>query len=316
MSKRMGGDSQRIIFVPGGASPPENVANSANLPENAPGQAGSSENAPGRLVRPERYTSHNVRPAYTLHYDWTGWPTKGMRLSPQTVAVARETAPLWKQDGLCLLSPYTTAEKVQLLFSVTPQVSPVFFCMRVKGRLQYALRKKGAPVKFSRKVAFRSLGENTDDIVGNYIRGQVGKEDFTDPRFREIMQQFTVVRDDTLLTDPAESNSGRYWYNLHLVLVVANRFRITNPERLGSLRDAALGVASENGHRIVALSVMPDHVHMALRGNIKWSPEEIALAFQNGLARAAGCRAWQDGYYAGTFSEYNLEVIRRIVKQS
>ena len=303
MSKR---DSRRIIFVPGGASPPENI----------PGRADPPSNAPGRLVRPERYTSHNVHPTYTLHYDWTGWPTQDTRLSPQTVAVARATAPIWKPDGLNLLTFHATAEKVQLLFSVTPQVSPVFFCMRVKGRLQYALRKKDVPVKFSRKVAFRSLGENTDDVVGNYIHGQVGKEDFADPRFREIMRQFTVVRDATLLAEPAESNSGRYWYNLHLVLVVANRFRITNPERLGSLRDAALGVAVENGHRIVALSVMPDHVHMALRGNIERSPEDIALAFQNGLARAAGCRAWQDGYYAGTFSEYNLEVIRRIARQS
>jgi hypothetical protein len=61
---------------------------------------------------------------------------------------------------------------------------------------------------------------------------------------------------------------------------------------------------------------MPDHVHMALRGNIARSPEEIALAFQNGLAHTAGCRAWQDGYYAGTFSEYDLDVIRRIAGKS
>lgn len=293
---------RKPIFVPGGTSPPENT----------PGQA----SAPGRLDRPERYTGHNLRPAYTLRYDWTGWPTNGTRIPPQTVAVASETAPLWEQDGLRLLTPFATADKVQLLFSVTPQVNPMFFCMRVKGRLQHALRKTGVPVEFSRKVAFRSLGENTDEIVGNYIRGQVGKEDFADRRFRKIMRPFTVVRDDVRLADPAESNSGRYWYNLHLVLVVADRFRITNPERLGRLRDTAFDIAAEGGHRIAALSVMPDHVHMALRGNIARSPEEIALAFQNGLAWTAGCRVWQDGYYLGTFSEYDLDVIRRIAKQS
>ena len=107
-----------------------------------------------------------------------------------------------------------------------------------------------------------------------------------------------------------------YWYDLHLVLVVADRFRITAPEQLGRIRDAALAVAVEGGHRIAALSVMPDHVHMALRGNIERSPEEIALAFQNGLARAAGCRVWQDGFYVGTFSEYDLNVIRRIARRS
>ena len=296
-----GGTYQSEIFVPGGTSPPGNA---------------SPANVPGRLVRPERYTGHNDHPVFTLCYGWTGWPTKESRLPPQTGAVVRAVAPLWERDGLRLLTSRATAEKVQLLFSVTPQVSPVFFCMRVKGRLQHALRKAGVPCAFSRKMALRSLGENTDTVVGNYIRGQVGKGDFADPRFREIMRQFTVVCNDAILTEPSESNSGRYWYNLHLVLVVADRFRITNPERLGQLRDAAFGIAAEGGHRIGALSVMPDHVHMALRGNIERAPAEMALEFQNGLARAVGCRVWQSGYYVGTFSEYDLDVIRQIAKES
>lgn len=61
---------------------------------------------------------------------------------------------------------------------------------------------------------------------------------------------------------------------------------------------------------------MPDHIHMAVRGDIGSSPEEIALAFQNALACAAGCRAWQAEYYAGTFSGYDLDVIRRIAGKS
>ena len=272
---------------------------------------------PGGTRSPETlYTAHNLKPAFVLHYDWTGWPTAGTTLPPQSAAVARETVSLWEKDGLRLLEPHATAEKVQILCSVTPQVSPTFFCMRVKGRLQHALRKHGTPVDFSRKVSFRSLGENTSEVVENYIRGQVGKGDFADPRFRETMRSFTVVADDVRLAEPSESNSGRYWYDLHLVLVAANRFRITAPEQLGRMRDAALAVAVEGGHRIAALSVMPDHVHMALRGNIERSPEEIALAFQNGLSRAAGCRVWQDGFYVGTFSEYDLDVIRRIGRQS
>ena len=145
---------------------------------------------------------------------------------------------------------------------------------------------------------------------------EVGKWVLAHPRFRETMRIFTVVADDVRLAEPSESNSGRYWYDLHLVLVAANRFRITAPEQLGRMRDAALAVAVEGGHRIAALSVMPDHVHMALRGNIERSPEEIALAFQNRLSRAAGCRVWQDGFYVGTFSEYDLDVIRRIGRQS
>lgn len=208
------------------------------------------------------------------------------------------------------------ADMIQILFSVTPVISPIFFCQRVKGRLQHALRKAGTPAYFSRKVSFRSLGENISAVVERYIHGQTGKEDFADPRFREIMSRFTVINKDVKLAEPTESNSGRYWYNLHVVLVAAGRFRITNPEKLEQIRDATVTTAMKHGHRITALSVMPDHVHLALRGNIECSPEEIALAFQNGLALAAGCRIWQDGFYVGTFSEYGLDVIRCMANQS
>lgn len=262
------------------------------------------------------YIAHNLRPACVLRYDWTGWPTAGTPLPPATADVARAATAAWEPDGLRLLEAYATAEKVQLLFSAAPHVSPAFCCMRAKGRLQHALRKAGTPVTFSRKVSFRSLGENTTADVEGYIRKQTSKADFADPRFERIMREFTVTCPEVALSEPSESNSGRYWYNAHLVLVAAQRFRITRPDVLGRIRDAAFVVAGENGCRIAALSVMPDHVHLALRGDIERTPEAMAVAFQNGLARAAGCRVWQDGYYVGTFSEYDLDVIRRITGRS
>jgi hypothetical protein len=57
---------------------------------------------------------------------------------------------------------------------------------------------------------------------------------------------------------------------------------------------------------------MPDHLHLALRGNIDSSPLDIALGFQNNLAYAMGqVPIWQEGFYAGTFSEYDMGAIRR-----
>jgi len=287
-------------------------AAASTLPAGLSGRSGKFS----QPTRPPLYAVHNLHPAFSLRYDWTGWPTEGTNLPPTTAAIARAAAPAWEPDGLRLLEAHATGDKVQLLFSVTPKISPVLCCQRAKGRLQHALRKAGTPVNFSRKVSFRSLGENTTPDVEGYLRKQVSKEGFADPRFEATMRQFTVTCPEVALAEPSESNSGRYGYNLHLVLVVADRFRITNPEKLGQLRDAAFVVAGEIGCRIAALSVMPDHVHVALRGDIDRTPEEIALAFQNGLARAAGGRVWQDGYYVGTFSEYDLEVIRRIAEKS
>ena len=59
-------------------------------------------------------------------------------------------------------------------------------------------------------------------------------------------------------------------------------------------------------------SLMPDHVHIALRGNIEESPEEIALALMNNTAFAMGQNAiWQNGYYVGSFGEYDVNAVRK-----
>ncbi len=56
---------------------------------------------------------------------------------------------------------------------------------------------------------------------------------------------------------------------------------------------------------------MPDHLHIALRGNLEHSPEEIALAFLNNLAYMMGQNAvWQFGYHVSTFGEYRMDAMR------
>jgi len=75
------------------------------------------------------YTGHNVRPAHALRYDWTGWPTAGTTLPVTIGDIARAIAPAWESDGLRLLELRAKSDAVQILFSVTPQVSPVFFCL-------------------------------------------------------------------------------------------------------------------------------------------------------------------------------------------
>jgi hypothetical protein len=57
--------------------------------------------------------------------------------------------------------------------------------------------------------------------------------------------------------------------------------------------------------------VMPDHVHIALRGNLDHSPEQIALSFQNNLAHMLDRGAvWRNSYYVGTFGVYDMRAIR------
>jgi REP element-mobilizing transposase RayT len=258
------------------------------------------------------YNIQNLQPAFHLRYTWTGWPTDGTHFPEQPdEPFFQELDKAWAIDYLKRISTRWSADEVQLAFSTTPSVSPTLFVARAKGRLQHALRLAGTPVKFSRKVSFRSIGDNHTADVEGYIAQQVDKEQFVDPRFAVMLKRFTVIDESVTLDQPSESNSGRYWYNLHVVLVVADRARFRNEADFEKLDRALAGTAAKHGYQLAVRAWMPDHVHIALRGNITESPEEIALAIMNNTAYAMGQNAiWQWGFYAGTFSEYDVRALR------
>ena len=257
------------------------------------------------------YLPENLHAAFELRYSWTGWPTRPP--FPPEPAVLEQVAPLWKADGMRLLERYWSDDMIQLTFSANPQVAPAFLAGRAKGRLQHVLRNATAGFDgFSRKVAVRSVGHNCREDVEAYIASQVDAAHFADPSFDALISEFTVVCKNVDLSAPSESAHGRYWYNLHVVLVTAQRYWVTDRARLGTLRDWSFRIAAKKGYAISRLSVMPDHLHASLRGNIEHSPQAIVLAFQNNLAYALGqVRLWTDSFYAGTFSEYDMWAIRR-----
>lgn len=257
------------------------------------------------------YTGDCTTPAYQLRYNWTGWPSEGQTLCEPDEPFFDELAQRWEGDGIRLLERRWSAKQVQTTASVKPSVAPQEFAKRMKGRLQHALRKADMNVKFSRKLAMRTVGETKTATVESYIENQVAKEPLADPRFAEFLEQFTVAGQNGDLTEPTRTHSGRYWYNLHLVLVIRDRSRISDEQSLSTLRDGTLRIAELKGHRISRLSVMPDHLHLALRGNIEMSPQDIALNFMNNLAHLMRISAlWMPSYYVGSIGCYDMNAIR------
>jgi putative transposase len=261
------------------------------------------------------YNAQDQQPAFALRFTWSGWATSG-DLSALPDNGWGPLVAAWESDGLRLLEREVRSDAILLTFSATREVNPVFLAARAKGRLQYAFRTSTAgPVDFSRKAAVRSVGENTSEAIEAYVSAQVHNAEFIDPRFAEFLEQFTVVDSSVDLSQPAETRSGRYWYNLHLVLVTDGRFRVVDEHSLTTIRDGSFRIAEKKGYQIASLSVMPDHLHVALRAQPEHSPQDVALAFQNNLAHMLGKGAiWRPGYYVGTFGEYNMNAIRRAVR--
>ena len=253
------------------------------------------------------YCSENLRPAFQLRYSWTGWLKSAWRDTPDS-SILDTIEPLWEQDGLRHLEHSWASDHFQITFIATPDVSPVLLATRAKGRLQHALRNAGRGFPgFTRKVSVRSIGENTSQDVEAYIASQVEKASFDDPRFCAMLAQFTS-RLSGCRSCHAERVSA--WTVLVQPAYRANRGRPRPIPRSCATSDALRPHVADRGQESSQDRIdLPDAgpPPPVLRGNIDSSPLDIALGFQNNLAFAMGqVRIWQEGFYSGTFSEYDM----------
>jgi REP element-mobilizing transposase RayT len=251
------------------------------------------------------YSPESLNAAFLLRYSWTGW-FSGAATFNESLWNELDTA--WKSDGLHRLEASVRDDEIHVTVSALPSASPAFLAHRIKGRLKHAL---GPTVKFARNLSVRSLGDNRSQEVTSYIARQVGRAHFADERFaRELAALTEVGRFDW--TTPSESLSGRYWHNLHLVLVSDQRLSTADLESLRCIFDGCARIAEKKGYQLGARSVLPDHVHLALRAGPEDSPESVALSFLNNLAFVLGQKPWWTaGYYAGTFGEYDMRAVRQ-----
>jgi REP element-mobilizing transposase RayT len=258
------------------------------------------------------YRPETTNSAYALRWSWTGWPSQGLMPTLEEnswLALSK----LWEQDGIRLLERKCTQEHWQATFSTKPSVAPSLIVARVKGRIDHHCRTLQIPFKFSRKVALRAIGNNTSEEVQHYIRKQVDSAKFVDSKFAEAMKQFTRVwdTDSNQFHAPVEVSSGRYWYQLHLVLVVEGRDRIGDMQFLARLFETFQTIALNHGYHLGGISVMPDHVHLSLRGIATESPETIALWYMNETCfRLNVMGLWRPSYYVGTTGVYNMNAVR------
>ena len=258
----------------------------------------------------ECYRTDTTTPAYSLRWSWTGWPSQ---CTFPTIGDHdwESLSDAWDQDGIRILERRCESEYWQATVSTKPSVVPSFIVARIKGRIDHLFRSQKAPFKFSRKVSLRSLGNNTADDVQDYIRKQVNAALFCDADYAASLKQFTRVWDDHESQSPIEVASGRYWYQLHLVLVVDDRHRIRDLDFLGKIFETSQAIALDRGYRLAAISVMPDHLHISLRGSVADSPESIALAYLNESCRRLNANGlWRPSYYVGTIGMYNMNAVR------
>jgi REP element-mobilizing transposase RayT len=258
----------------------------------------------------EPYRKGSVNPAFALRWTWTGWPSS-KSFPDLNLDAFPQLLEYWEKDGIRPLEVNAKPDQWQITVSVKPHLAPCTIVQRIKGRLDHAFRNVGLPIDFSRKVGMRSVGNNVESEVRNYIAGQVNAAEFLDPKFAEDLAPFTRVWNDRRIETPIIVDSGRYWYQLHIVLVTDERYRYRNIQSIAAIHESIQSIAIKHDYLLGSLSVMPDHVHMQLRGDVKKSPLDIALDFQNGVAIELKTPAfWMPTFYVGTVGAYNMRAVR------
>ena len=257
-----------------------------------------------------RYSNHNLHPPHDIHYSWTGWPSGSEFPATPPAGLIEDLSAALKTDAMEVESLTWTPGQIHLTVAASPDSAPLWIAQRLKGRLDHALRKRGAVVSFSRKVSLRAIGHNRTPVVEQYVRDQLAHVDLADPRYRETLASVAVNDPSVDLSEPAVRGHGRYWYGLHIVFVVASRYRVGDRSFLDRLRGRIMDVSGSRGCALKRVAVMPDHLHVALRGNPESSPSAIALGLQEATADVAGCRLWEDAFYVGTFGDYDYGAVK------
>lgn len=258
------------------------------------------------------YTPANCTPSYRLTWSLAVFWRAAMPALDWLAQLRADLAP----DGIHLLEHHAASENVsQFLLSSMPHRSPADIVRLVKGRLQYLVRAVH-PKPFRRNYSICSVGPAGREEVEGYVRSQLVHHHMADPRVQGTLERLQVTRRSVDLSQIQFSAHGEFIHNLHLVFVHEARWAEVREEELALNNETVLRVAEKKGHRVSAIGVFADHMHVSVGCDIADSPGAVAMSYMNNLVYRHGMRPlYQNGYYAGTFGEYDLWAIRRRLRE-
>jgi REP element-mobilizing transposase RayT len=249
------------------------------------------------------YTPHNLEPAYQLNWGLTlFWRQAAIPDDKWLGALQKAT----EADGVRVLKHHVTPSgNSQFFVSTKPCVPPKELLRSVKGRLQHELQQQ-VPKAFQRNNCLRSIGAVTREVIDAYVANQLGHHRMADPEVQQRLARFQRFYPDIDLKQQVFSSHGKYWYNLHIVMVNAERWMEIRESSLKKLLDMVERAARKHQHRLSRAALLPDHVHLTLGCEIDQSPEEVAIGYLNNCAYVYGMKpVYRFSYYVGTFGEYD-----------
>lgn len=110
----------------------------------------------------------------------------------------------------------------------------------------------------------------------------------------------------------------------HFVWIPKYRNSILNNDIKAELNSIIHGIAKQFNFEILALEIMPDHIHLFLSASPKYSPAEIIKIVKGTTARKLRAKfptlcnskhLWTDSYFIATHGNVSAETIRRYIEE-
>ena len=132
---------------------------------------------------------------------------------------------------------------------------------------------------------------------------------------------------------PHEANHSphnAYGINYHLVWIPRSRKKVPVGHVEARLKELLAEIARQYRFEILAVEVMPDHVHLLVSAPPKFAPAEIVRLFKGITSRrlkkefeslrrqywGKNATLWAEGYYVGTAGHVSAETIKRYIEES
>jgi REP element-mobilizing transposase RayT len=256
------------------------------------------------------YTPENTGAAYQLNWAVSLFPHQPLPDQQAWDQPLRET--LENEDAIRILELRMPSSNVlQVLASTQPQTSPSRLLQRLKGRLQYLVRKE-RPKAFRRNYRLESVGSAKREVIELYIEQQPRRHPMADPRIQARFDWLQIVADQVDLSEFRYTAHGQFVYNLHVVLEHAEGWCAVEPAFLQRTHDMLQRTCDKKGFLLARAGIVANHLHLAIGCGIDDAPEQVALGLVNNLAYAHAMRAvYRFGYYTGTFCNFDLGALRQ-----
>ncbi|MBX3416472.1 MAG: IS200/IS605 family transposase [Pirellulaceae bacterium] len=232
--------------------------------------------------------------------------------------------------GIHLLEFTSTEIEIRVLGSLTVSDSASSAASKVKGRLsKWISNKSGGSAEekhqwLGRGYVATTTGKSTSEEVAAYLEHQ-GKHHGYDPLQSPVYVQtynHTESDDRLLATDHAVTRL-RY----HFVFATEWRRSVFSADSAAMVADRWRAMQTEIKGVIHKVSILPDHVHLAVNLHPTVLPASVVVALMNAaqelmiekfdmaLIRARVNRLWQASAYVGSFGDLRSAAIASYIKR-